>query len=369
MVFPPWRPIERMKRHFRTLQRCCTLSGNMVLKLSRFLNCSKDTPTMDRQKLIPLAKYLLTFAIFAFLGYTLYSKWSAVTEQEFTLRPLYLVPAILFALVNRYMQAWGWLAAVRRLGYSPAFAPSMAAYFISQAVKYVPGKMMLPVFRVMLCDRLGIRRAHTITSVMVELVMMVASGSIVFFALLPFMSRGLDNWFTILSLLACCIAGLVGIHPKVMNFGMGILMRILKKDHVPIQYQYRFLLLLLMFFIAGWLVYGLSAMFTLLAVSQAPISGLSFPVVMTAAFAISWVLGFLSFLTPGGLGVREGVLTWLLTPYMPVSIAIVVALISRLIWVGTEILAAGITYFWRPLPQKISGDEKSTKNVAMKPKP
>ena len=39
--------------------------------------------------------------------------------------------------------------------------------------------------------------------------------------------------------------------------------------------------------------------------------------ILTACYAFAWICGFLSFLTPGGLGVREGLLALLLANYMP----------------------------------------------------
>jgi hypothetical protein len=48
-------------------------------------------------------------------------------------------------------------------------------------------------------------------------------------------------------------------------------------------------------------------------------------------YTLAWMVGFLSLLTPGGLGVREGIMTFFLSLYMPVSMAIIVALLAR-VW-------------------------------------
>ena len=51
--------------------------------------------------------------------------------------------------------------------------------------------------------------------------------------------------------------------------------------------------------------------------------------VLSACFAFAWIVGFLSLLTPGGLGVREGLLGVLLKNYMSPMQATSVALLCR----------------------------------------
>ena len=71
--------------------------------------------------------------------------------------------------------------------------------------------------------------------------------------------------------------------------------------------------------------------------------------VLSASFAFAWIVGFLSFLTPGGLGVREGLLGVLLANYMCALQATSVALLCRVWMLSAEIILAGIAflYYWR----------------------
>ena len=66
--------------------------------------------------------------------------------------------------------------------------------------------------------------------------------------------------------------------------------------------------------------------------------------VLTACFAFAWIVGFLSFLTPGGLGIREGLLGVLLSSYMPVPQATLVALVCRVWMLSAESLLAGTAF-------------------------
>ena len=66
--------------------------------------------------------------------------------------------------------------------------------------------------------------------------------------------------------------------------------------------------------------------------------------VLTACFAFAWVIGFLSFLTPGGLGIREGLLGLLLANYMPTPQATLVALLCRVWMLSAEMVLAGVAF-------------------------
>jgi hypothetical protein len=58
---------------------------------------------------------------------------------------------------------------------------------------------------------------------------------------------------------------------------------------------------------------------------------------MAAAYSLAWVAGFLVFLTPGGLGIREAVIALLLSPFLPLPVATLIALLARVWWLLAEI--------------------------------
>lgn len=90
-----------------------------------------------------------------------------------------------------------------------------------------------------------------------------------------------------------------------------------------------------------WLCQGLA--FFLFVRSFAPVPWTDAGV-LTACFAFAWIVGFLSFLTPGGLGIREGLLGLLLANYMPAPQATLVALLCRLWMLSAEMLLALIAF-------------------------
>lgn len=88
-----------------------------------------------------------------------------------------------------------------------------------------------------------------------------------------------------------------------------------------------------------WICQGLA--FYLFVRSLVPVAWTDASI-LTACYAFAWIVGFLSFLTPGGLGIREGLLGLLLASYISVPQATLVALFSRVWMLSAEIILAGI---------------------------
>ena len=104
---------------------------------------------------------------------------------------------------------------------------------------------------------------------------------------------------------------------------------------------FRSLLGLLAFYMFSWVVNGIGFYLLIKSFYATPLS-LILP--LTGAFAVSWIIGFLSLITPSGLGIREGILTFLLGFYFPLPIAIIISLVSRLWIILGELVGAGVSF-------------------------
>lgn len=62
-----------------------------------------------------------------------------------------------------------------------------------------------------------------------------------------------------------------------------------------------------------------------------------------AAITLATVAGFLSFV-PGGAVVREAVLTELMVPHLGDAVALLSAILLRLVWLVAELVISGILY-------------------------
>ena len=97
---------------------------------------------------------------------------------------------------------------------------------------------------------------------------------------------------------------------------------------------------LLLRYLVVWLAMGLSFAALARALTPYPLDVVPY---LVASWAAAYVIGYLSLLTPSGLGVREGILALLLTEVFAAPLPTVIAIVARLWMVLAELLAPG----WR----------------------
>ena len=84
---------------------------------------------------------------------------------------------------------------------------------------------------------------------------------------------------------------------------------------------------------AAWLFFGISLWLVFPAGS-----GSDFLLSAVSAFCVSWLAGYAVFFAPGGIGVREAALAFLLSAFFPAETVAIFAAIHRLLWVLIELL-------------------------------
>jgi uncharacterized membrane protein YbhN (UPF0104 family) len=109
---------------------------------------------------------------------------------------------------------------------------------------------------------------------------------------------------------------------------------------------------------AGWWVQGLGLWAVLHALGAADAGPLAFWPRYTAVIALSVVAGFLALL-PAGVGAREFVTIELLTPVCGESMAVISAILLRLVTVVADVGISSILYFVRPRQPPASAGESS----------
>ena len=102
----------------------------------------------------------------------------------------------------------------------------------------------------------------------------------------------------------------------------------------------------LMLMAIGWSLMGLSLWAGHAAVADS-VPELSFAswAYYCASIAMAYVLGFVVFTNPGGIGVREWALCELLTADKKSTIVVAVLLL-RIVWTATELIVAGLLFVW-----------------------
>lgn len=275
-----------------------------------------------------LVKYLLPLAIFVFLARSIYTNWEQIREYPWQFDLPLLALAVVFGSTWFFLRAWIWAQLVHEMHEKLPYWPAFRVFMISEVARYVPGKIWQYVSRIYLAERYNIPPALTLTSALIELLLiMVAAGGITLANASRVLPQ-LEEQYRPLVVVGI-LAALALVHPRSLRTWSRLLARFLRQEWVPFDVRYSHLVMILMASLLTWVLAGMG--FACFVQSLTP-SAAGRTVQLITIYAASWLIGLLAVVVPAGVGVREGTMTVLLAMMMPHPTAAVIAIAARL-WV------------------------------------
>jgi hypothetical protein len=172
----------------------------------------------------------------------------------------------------------------------------------------------------------------------VHLLLQVVSGVVVFVLTIPFWEN-INDLTGLMPVVLLLPLGLLLLQPQLVNRAFNFGLRLAGEQPTDVQWGYKYVLMQLSLWIVAWLGRGVASFLLINSITFCAPSKLP---VIVGIFAIAWVVGFVSVLTPSGLGVMEGSLTLLLSFYFPVYVAAIIALLTRVVRTAGDIVSAVI---------------------------
>lgn len=295
----------------------------------------------DRKKLLSgVSGVAIVLLIFGFMLRTLYLGWEEIVSYDWNLDYLALIIAFSLMLSASAFYAYLWKLILDRLGTPLSYRKSYRVFFLSQLGRYLPGKVWGILGLVYLSQKEGVSKVISGASVTLQLLLQVVSGIMVFAVTLPLWRR-MDSMTDLYVLFVFLAVGLVLLHPALVNRGLNLALRITGQTEMDLSWRYSYLLGHLGLWGVFWFVNGVAYYFLIGSIYS---SSLPQVPVLAGMFAIAWVAGFVSLVTPSGLGVMEGTLVVLLSFYFPVHVATIIALWTRLARTLSDLVCAAIAW-------------------------
>jgi glycosyltransferase 2 family protein len=285
-----------------------------------------------------VAGLLLVAAAGIFLAATVARQWRQIEAFDWDLRWAALAAS---TVVLTAVLAWGvvvWKLVLDRFEHPPVpLSALLEIWFLSNLARYVPGKIWQFVGAAELARIAGLSRVVVLTSMVVHVGFSLLAAAVL--SVLVLGPMGAPEGVSTLALGAVAGSSLLLVHPAVLNAALGLVARVFRRPVVRWAGRWRDGLLLLVLSVLSWILYG--GAFALFVHSVIRI-GPSAVLPLAGVNALSFLVGYLVFLAPAGLGAREGVMAVLLRPFAPAAVAAVVAVLSRLWTVAAELLGAAI---------------------------
>ena len=292
----------------------------------------------------------LPVIILALFVYQLKKNWADLTAYTFQLNPWLLALAFLGFMLQELSYGLIWRAVLARLGSHLGLRTCLRIYLASEFVRYIPGNVWHVLTRILWVGKYGVSRPIAFASMAIELITKLAAGILVFsISLLFWQDVGKVGSLLRGSLLdilgvASIIALFIGLHPRILNGVFNWALRRMKREPIQLTLRYSDILFITLAWCVSWIVAGTAFYILLLALwPAAPF--VAWPICI-GIYAIAWDIGFVSFITPSGLGIREAAIVALfaLALPLPTGLASTMALLSRLVSTIAEVVCVSIAY-------------------------
>ena len=246
---------------------------------------------------------VLVAVVFLYLGRTIHDDWGQITGRDWHFSLPWLIASLVLMHSLYACQASGWMLLLRRFGHRVPYLPGFFVWSKSLLARYVPGNVLMVVGRVMMIEPYGVPKLISLTSVVYEQALLGAASATVVSLMIPLWPALRSVSSLIWLILLVPPLAFIGLQPAVMGRLGNFVLR--KAGREPIEQFLPFWSVLgfILYYSCSWLIAGFG-LFALVH-SVTPISFTDLPIVLASA-PLAWLLALVVFISPSGLGVREG---------------------------------------------------------------
>lgn len=279
---------------------------------------------MKNVKIVVSIVILLVTSIF--LSKTLLNYFEQTKLLIYSVSPFKVLLSIVFFLGYLYLRALSWRSLIFFLGASINVRDSLSVWFFSEATRYIPGSLWSFVSRAYFAQQKNVSRAISILISPIEAIVLVtATISLSLYAILKNLEKlEISSTFYILVIISLIVMLiLLVLHRRIIIIFKKLLIQKLVPKNLPKALALQVL---------SWILY--SGGYIILISDYANQDLLN----LVSSTILAWLIGYLSIITPMGLGVRETALVLLIGAQIGTPQAVVIGILARVLLAVSELL-------------------------------
>lgn len=300
-------------------------------------------------KTISTLKFLigwpLSIAALVFLIKLTIPKFSIVQEKIYSINLIIVFLAVILFIFYFLLRSFLWRMILDYKGHKISFKKTAYLWGFSEFKRYVPGNIWSFLSRVSLFADTGIDKKTVGLALLDEIQLIVISSSLISIFALPLILSATGGQMK--ELLIGSLAGIIAycivigyIYKKRTKHGT-----FLTNIYLP-NYSLSQKITLTIISVLTFFIFGFATFVVCLSVTS---FSLSLSLTLSSFFVFALLVGYLSFITPMGLGVREGVVTIGLAPIVTISTAGFLSIFSRIILIISEVTFLILILLWDKL--------------------
>jgi glycosyltransferase 2 family protein len=281
------------------------------------------------------------------MGYIIYKQWHNLNSFNWQFNFYILFLSFLLVIFIFYIDAFGWHLILKGLNQNISLSNSIYIWLMSSLTRYLPGGFWGYLSRVSLAKEKGVSISASSISLYVETILLsISSLAVGIPALLATANLPFRPWMAFLALFIFSSL----LHPKLI-----LLLR-----HLPGRLGYFFnnikplkfsiIIKIYFFYVLFWIFFGF--LFTFFICSFYPIN-IRESIYIASSLPFSFFIGYILFFIPGGIGVRETSLYFLLIGYIPHEVCLFISISSRIWLIIAELISFFAIFIYRSINPKI----------------
>lgn len=289
-----------------------------------------------KSSLVTWVRRLLLAAVVVGATYYLATRWDEVWATLTTVPWYSAVFSLLAVTAGILSTTAAWQHIVDDLGAPIGRVRGAQIFLVSQLGKYVPGAVWAYVLQLELGRKAGIARARMFVASLVQVGVAVVASLVVGLLALP---QLLDYSPGAVWLYAVLPFGLVALHPRVLTWGVNLVLRVLRKAPLDHRLGWSTILATLGFTVLSYVLFGTHLW--LLATADG-VPRVDMLLLCVGAIAVGLTAGLFFFVLPSGAGVRDLLVAVALAPAVGLVAGAAFAVASRAMFTVADVGTAGV---------------------------
>jgi len=291
------------------------------------------------QRVKNVASVLLASGVIFFFGRAVQHNWSEIRAHEFRLD--YRLIALSFATViaASLLASRAWQTAINVLskGRQLTFSEAVATVNTTSLTKYLPGKFWSYAIQIYWLSARGFSKSLILYVNLINLAISLITGVLLSLVFLLFARGPFPRSVVLIAFVSLFLVDSVGMyfHTRALKLGIALVKRVFKREMAFFDVSAALLIRLHLIHFLAQVVSGVGGYALCAAIGYN--LGPNTILLVMASLILSDTAGFVVFLVPGGLGVREATMYMLLGGAAIGSLAVVFPLVSRMLYMLADV--------------------------------
>jgi hypothetical protein len=309
-----------------------------------------------------IAAVVIIALIGFFYSLEIEKNWASIQNFKLVVNIYYLLGALSFYLLSYLLETYIWQVCINKyLGrHELNFLKSFAVVNSSGLLKYLPGRVWTYTAQLVWLKKYGISKSIILY---VNLICILGSLIVSLYLGLVYLAlysdlMGIMTIILLSAVLVLCNIAYIIWNSALVNKLVTAAGKLFNKEIQPLLNAQALIFYIQFIYICSWSLMGFGGYFLAKGIGLDIPFGSMFAVL--ASMSLSWLIGYFAFISPGGLGVREGVMLLMLSGIVDVRTALIFPILSRLMYLISEALL-GLTAFSFGVKYAVFASKKTTK--------